>query len=62
MRERPKGTIEDLKMFDRSIRLHFAFYPTKDMLWQKARILGISRKEFEKWAEYKRWIIEEGKR
>ncbi len=52
---RPCGTLEDLNIFDKAIRARFSFYPSKDELWQKARILGISREVFDKWAESRRW-------
>jgi hypothetical protein len=52
---RPKGTLDDLDVFDKSIRSHFAFYPNKGELWKKARILGISRKTFDEWAQARHW-------
>jgi hypothetical protein len=53
---RPKGTLEDLDMLDKGIRATSTFYPPKDVLWQKARILGISRASFDAWAFDKKWF------
>ena len=55
VKPRPKGTLEDLTMLDKGIRAQSSFYPSKDHLWKKAQILGISRPVFNEWAAVRRW-------